>query len=713
MNNIKLFCCRFSLEKYRAVLIELGDNIYLLYKCVIKIISGGSVKISSYCKQLFRAASKYIRAEKLTIELSAKEEQTKSISKGILRRRHELSKMAIKGGNEVGFNRVKLEELLRKRFFYAPAFSIYGGVAGLYDYGPPGCALQANILSLWRQHFVLEEQMLELDTTIMTPHDVLKTSGHVERFTDYMTKDLKTGDFYRADHLLESAVERRLGDAKTSEAEKAECESILAQIDGYALEDLERLLRRFQPLSEAGNELGPVVRFNLMFGTEIGPTGALRGFLRPETAQGQFTNFKRLLECNNDRMPFASAQIGKSFRNEISPRAGLLRVREFTMAEIEHYVHPERKDHVRFHEVSHVELHFLPRTVQQAGSSECVRMTIGAAVASGLVDNETLGYYLARVCQFLLKIGIREDRLRFRQHMANEMAHYASDCWDAEIQSSYGWVECVGCADRACYDLTQHSAFTGERLVARERLATPVSVTVRKLEIDRATIGKTFKADAKAICAVLDGLVEESAQAAAVESHQVLLTDGRSIVLPPGSVRLVEVVQVRHVDEYVPSVIEPSFGIGRVLYSLLEHAYWTRSGDEQRAVLSLPPAVAPTKVLLAPLSPHESFKAFMVEVSCVLRSCRSTPLAFTTDESSTSIGKRYARNDEIGVPFAVTVDFQTVQDRTVTLRERDSTQQIRVPIDQLAQILSDLIEGIAKWDEVSLQYGLFVANLKD
>ena len=112
-------------------------------------------------------------------------------------------KMAIKGGNEVGFNRVKLEELLRKRFFYAPAFSIYGGVAGLYDYGPPGCALQANILNLWRQHFVLEEQMLEVDTTVMTPHDVLKTSGHVDRFTDYMVKDLKNGDFFRADHLLE------------------------------------------------------------------------------------------------------------------------------------------------------------------------------------------------------------------------------------------------------------------------------------------------------------------------------------------------------------------------------------------------------------------------------------------------------------------------------------------------------------------------------
>jgi glycyl-tRNA synthetase len=621
-------------------------------------------------------------------------------------------KMAIKGGNEVGFNRVKLEELLRKRFFYAPAFSIYGGVAGLYDYGPPGCALQANILNLWRQHFVLEEQMLEVDTTVMTPHDVLKTSGHVDRFTDYMVKDLKTGDFFRADHLLEAAVERRLADAKTSAEEKAECETILAKIDGYGLEDLETLLRRFQPLSDAGNELGPVVRFNLMFGTEIGPTGALRGFLRPETAQGQFTNFKRLLEYNNDRMPFASAQIGKSFRNEISPRSGLLRVREFTMAEIEHYVHPERKNHPRFHEVAHLEFNFLPRTVQQDGSSQCARIAIGAAVSSGLVNNETLGYYLARVGLFLLTIGIKEDRLRFRQHMANEMAHYASDCWDAEIQSSYGWVECVGCADRACYDLSQHSAFTGERLVARERLATPVSVKVRKLEIDRATIGKTLKADAKAICAALDALVEEADQMSAVESHRVVLADGREFSLPAGTVRLVEVVEVRHVEEYIPSVIEPSFGIGRIMYSLLEHSYWTRSGDEQRAVLSIPACVAPTKVLLAPLSPHDSFRPFMIEASNALRTC-PTPIAFVTDESSTSIGKRYARNDEIGVPFAVTVDFTTVQDQTVTLRERDSTQQIRLPISQLASVLADLIDHRATWDEVTVRFGLFAANLKE
>ena len=677
----------------------------LCYYDIIQLPGLSKVKISNFLVAPFRALKNLFKADKLKLD-------QKKLNLKSLNYTSRKEKMAIKGGNEVGFNRVKLEELLKKRFFYAPAFSIYGGVAGLYDYGPPGCALQANIISLWRQHFVLEEQMLEVDTTVLTPHEVLKTSGHVDRFTDYMVKDMKTGDFFRADHLLETAVERRLADVKTSAEEKAECEGILARIDGYGIEELQALLQRFQPLSEAGNELGPVVRFNLMFGTEIGPTGALRGYLRPETAQGQFTNFKRLLEYNNDRMPFASAQIGKSFRNEISPRAGLLRVREFTMAEIEHYVHPERKSHPRFYEIAHLELNFLPSSVQQQGSTQLVRISIGAAVASGLVNNETLGYYLARTGMFLLTIGIKEDRLRFRQHMANEMAHYASDCWDAEIQSSYGWVECVGCADRACFDLSQHSAVTGERLVARERLATPISVNVRKLEIDRATIGKTFKKDAKAICAVLDSLVEEADQKAMVESHRVVLSDNREIELPEGSVRLVEILDVRHVEEYIPSVIEPSFGIGRVMYSLLEHSYWTRSGDEQRAVLSIPACVAPTKVLLAPLSPHDSFRPFMIEAANALRSC-PTSLAYTCDESSTSIGKRYARNDEIGVPFAVTIDFTTVQDQTVTLRERDSTQQIRLPMSQLSSVLADLVEERTTWDEVTLRFGLFAANLKD
>lgn len=600
--------------------------------------------------------------------------------------------------------RGRLEELCKKRFFYAPAFSIYGGVAGLYDYGPPGCALQANILSLWRSHFIHEENMLEVDCTIMSPHDVLKTSGHVDRFTDYMVKDTLTGDVYRADHILEAALERKLKDDATPADVKKECEEILAQIDNYNGEQLDGMIAKFQVRSDAGNALSKAAAFNLMFATDIGPTGYIKGFLRPETAQGQFVNFKRLLECNNDRMPFASAMIGRSFRNEISPRSGLLRVREFTMAEVEHYVHPEKKDHARFSEVADVVLNFLPASTQQSGSSSLTRLTVGEAVKSKMVNNETLGYFLARTALFLQRIGIDADRLRFRQHMQNEMAHYASDCWDAEIQNSYGWIECVGCADRACYDLSMHTTATGEKLVARERLTEPIRKRVCRIELDRKLLGQAFKKDSAAIVSYFEALPEEEASQL-VFPVSVPLPDGRVVSIGSDMAKLVDEEQVVHVLEYIPSVIEPSFGIGRILYSLLEHSFWCREGDEQRYVLSLPPIVAPTKCLIAPLSPNDSFRPICLDL---VKALRRKGISCTLDESSTSIGKRYARNDEVGIPFAVTVDFQSLKDGTVTVRERDSTEQVRVPVDQAPDFLNDLIEGHASWtDSVHRLGGLF------
>ena len=593
--------------------------------------------------------------------------------------------------------RARLEELLKKRFFFQPSFSIYGGVAGLYDYGPPGCALQANLLSLWRSHFIIEEQMLEVDTSIMTLHDVLKTSGHVDRFTDYMVRDAKNGDFFRADHLLEAALEKKVADAATPEHLREEYKALLAQIDGLDGDQLQQHIHSLDLKSDSGNDLTEVVRFNLMFGTEIGPTGYLKGFLRPETAQGIFTNFKRLLECNNEKMPFAAAQIGKSFRNEISPRSGLLRVREFTMAEIEHFVDPQDKSHPRFEEVKDMLLNFLPKRIQESGSSEFVRVSVGEAVSSGMVNNETLGYFLARTAAFLHRIGIKADKLRFRQHLANEMAHYASDCWDAEILSSYGWIECVGCADRSCYDLTMHAKATGEKLVARERLPEPITQTVQRLDINKRELGQVYKSDSKEIVEILE------------KTHNfngsVTLKDGRKIVLAPEMAQVKQVQETMHVREYVPAVIEPSFGIGRILYSLLEHVFYVREGgDEQRAVLALPACVAPTKCLLTPLSSGDPLlKEIILSIT---KSLRRSDISFLVDESSTSIGKRYSRNDEVGVPFAVTVDFESPKDEKVTLRERDSTQQVRMPYKEVARCIHDLVQGHQTWDEVVKVYGL-------
>lgn len=378
------------------------------------------------------------------------------------------------------FDKAALESLMRRRLFYTPAFEIYGGVSGLFDYGPPGCALQANIIDLWRKHFVLEEDMLEVDCTMLTPHEVLKTSGHVDKFADWMCKDPKTGEIFRADHLVEEVLESRLKGDKEARGQKVEekedpkkkkkkvkdiqavklddavvqeYEEILAKIDNYDGAELGELIVKYNIKNPAtGGELLPPVSFNLMFQTSIGPSSNMPGYLRPETAQGQFLTFQKLLEFNQQQMPFASASIGKSFRNEISPRAGLLRVREFLMAEIEHFVDPEGgKKHPRFHEVKDVKLELLNREVQLSGKTDVASTPIGEAVEKGIVDNETLGYFLARIQLFLLKIGADPKKIRFRQHMANEMAHYAADCWDAELHTSSGWIECVGCADRSAY----------------------------------------------------------------------------------------------------------------------------------------------------------------------------------------------------------------------------------------------------------------------
>jgi glycyl-tRNA synthetase len=350
-----------------------------------------------------------------------------------------------------------------------------------------------------------------------------------------------------------------------------------------------------------GLEPSPPVAFNLMFQASIGPSSNAPGYLRPETAQGQFLNFAKLLEFNQQQMPFASASIGKSFRNEISPRAGLIRVREFLMAEIEHYVDPQGgKKHPRFEDVKDVELALLNRHTQLAGQTQIDKVTIGKAVADGTVDNETLGYFLGRIQLYLTKLGVDQSKLRFRQHMANEMAHYATDCWDAELLTSYGWVECVGCADRSAYDLTVHAKKTGAPLIVRERLEKPISIEEWQIDLDKKKFGPHFKKDGKTVEAAVEALSQEKREALA----QDLQLDGKITIdvegVGNGKVEIGKELivierrtRVENTREFTPNVIEPSFGIGRILYALIEHNYWTRSsdgGDEARGV-SLDPVI--------------------------------------------------------------------------------------------------------------------------
>ncbi|KAM0297498.1 hypothetical protein HYE67_007325 [Fusarium culmorum] len=636
-----------------------------------------------------------------------------------------------------------LESILRRRMFYTPSFEIYGGVGGLFDYGPPGCALQAAVIDQWRKHFILEEDMLEVDCSVLTPHEVLKTSGHVDKFADWMCKDPKNGEILRADHFVEAILEARLNGDKEARGQKVEekeedpkkkkkkakteavklddavvqeYEEVLARIDNYGGPELGELIKKYD-LRNPATDAQPAepVSFNLMFQTTIGPSSNYPGYLRPETAQGQFLNFAKLLEFNQSQMPFASASIGKSYRNEISPRAGLLRVREFLMAEIEHFVDPEGgKKHARFHEVEDVELVLLDRDTQLSGKTQTKAVKIGQAVKDGLVDNETLGYFLARIHQFLQKIGVDMTKLRFRQHMANEMAHYACDCWDAELFTSSGWIECVGCADRSAYDLSVHAKKTGAPLVVREQRETPLVIEEWQIDIERKKFGPQFKKDAKTVEAALLATPQEQREKLAKE-----LSDNGSITLEVAGVGDGKVQvskdsiaiefrkRVENTREFVPNVIEPSFGIGRILYSLMEHSFWTRGtegGDEARGVLSFPPIVAPTKVLLVPLSSNPQFKPLLKQLSQRLR---SAGISSRVDDSSASIGKRYSRNDELGTPLGITIDFQTAQDGSVTLRDRDSTNQVRAEQEKIIDAIKSLVDGSKTWAQIESELPKF------
>lgn len=610
--------------------------------------------------------------------------------------------------NEDEFDRPRMEDLLKRRFFYDQSFAIYGGVTGQYDFGPMGCATKTNLLNFWRQFFVLEEGMLEVDCSILTPEPVLKASGHVDRFADLMVKDDKTGECFRLDHLIKSTLEKMSKEKGTTAERKDRICTILSTLDGLTKAEMSAIMSEFKILSPiTGNGLSEPLEFNLMFSTHIGPTGLVKGFLRPETAQGIFVNFKRLLEFSQAKLPFAAAQIGLAFRNEISPRSGLLRVREFTMAEIEHFCDSSNLSHPKFGEVKDIVMTLYSACDQMDGKRPS-KISIGDAVTSGLVANETLGYFLVRIQLFLQKAGINPEKLRFRQHMGNEMAHYARDCWDAECLTSYGWVECVGCADRSAYDLSQHTKATGVKLIAERRLPEPKKIEVVQANLNKAAVGKNFKKDAKVINDYFAGLGDQEL----LEIEKKLTADGavdvrigeNSFKIGSDTLSIGKSEKTVHVEEFVPNVIEPSFGIGRILYSIFEHNFKMRENDAQRTYLSLPPLIAPVKCSVLPLSNKAELSA---KVHQVVQELRRNEISNKVDDSSGSIGRRYARTDEIAIPFGITIDFETVKNETVTLRERDSTLQVRIPIDKVGLTVRNLSTGAVTWPEVMNNFPKF------
>lgn len=615
-------------------------------------------------------------------------------------------------------NRKELDELCKRRFFFRQGSEIYGGVSGFFTYGPPGCALKTNIIQQWRNHFVIEEQLMEIEDTFIMPHPVLKASGHVDRFSDFLVRDEKDEKkFYRADKLLEDVMDAKLAEAGLSDALKKEYTVVRNQADAFSKQELVEVFKKYGVKApESGNNLTEPEPFNLMFPTPIGPSGLIQGYLRPETAQGIFLNYKFCLEQNANKLPFGCAQIGKSFRNEIAPRAGLTRLREFTQAEIEYFVKPTNKAHPKFEGIAGTKLLLHSSTRQLAGETH-EEMTIGDAVGAGIVNNETLGYYIVRTFMFLTSIGIKPQHCRFRQHLPTEMAHYACDCWDAEIETCYGWLECVGIADRACFDLNAHAQAAKVDLLYRETLDTPIEVEVTAItKAAGVAVMKAFKKPGKLVKEWLEKLPSEELRSLADEVKQggkatrtCELSDGTSgeFEFLPEHVACETKKEKQSTTTFMPGVVEPSFGIDRILFSVLEHAYYARpkeegDGDKQtRGVLAFAPLVAPYKLTILPQDQRIAREAKYEDMMAMIKK-RVSAMGHTctVDDSGATLGKRYARNDELGIPFACTVDFDSLKDDCVTLRERDSMKQVRLRADSVGDLLHDLSTARTSWEDV-------------
>lgn len=345
----------------------------------------------------------------------------------------------------------------------------------------------------------------------------------------------------------------------------------------------------------------------------------------------------------------------------------------------------------------------------QLGSGKTTSVTIGEAVSTGLVNNETLGYFMTRTQLYMERIGMDPKRLRFRQHLTTEMAHYATDCWDLEIKSSYGWVECVGHADRACYDLDVHAKATKTPMLAVQKLDKPVDKTFAKLKLNRKILGKEFKADQRVVGGALEALAEDwdtfEPVATALETEGKTTVDGFEITAE----MVTWTKKTKSVQEikFTPSVIEPSFGMGRILYSLLEHSFYQRDADEQRCVMRFNPQVAPNKCAILPIS---STPELNLIVDGIASSLMQNDLSIRVDKSTATVGRRYSRADEVGVPFAVTVDFQTLADGTVTLRERDTTVQIRLHKDEISRLIFDIVHCRTTWEDAKSEYPIVTVD---
>ena len=487
-----------------------------------------------------------------------------------------------------------------KGFIY-PSSEIYGGLSGFFDYGPLGTDLKNNIKQAWWKFHVQDrEDIVGIDASIIMHPKVWKASGHVENFEDILVECPKCKERFRADHLIEDTLK--------------------IQADGLKADDIQKLIEQNKiKCPKCKSDLAEPGSFNLMFQTYVGPKQEKESvaYLRPETAQAMFVDFKQVVETARLKLPFGIAQIGRAFRNEISPRNFLFRCREFEQMEIEYFIHPDNEEECPYvDDVMEHELFIYSAEMQQNKEKE-KKMKIREALSDGIINSPWHAFWLATEHKWFSDLGAKPDNFRVRQHLPDEKAHYSKDCWDLEYNFPFGFKELQGIADRGAYDLQQHMKHSKKDL----------------------------------------SLFDEENK-----------------------------------KKIVPHVIaEPSQGVDRAFLVFLFDSY---IDDQERGniVLKLHPMIAPVKLGIFPLMNKLNKDARKIYDEL-------KKLFVCQYDKSGSIGRRYARADEIGIPYCVTIDFDTQEKNDVTIRDRDSTKQIRVPVSELKDTLYNLMVGQIEFEQ--------------
>ncbi len=556
----------------------------------------------------------------------------------------------------------ELMELAKRRGFFWQSFEIYGGVSGFYDLGPLGTLMKRNITDLWLKYFVMRHMDIAtiIETPVINPARVFEASGHLESFTDPIVKCERCGSIFRADKLVE--------------------EKLKIRAEGKKPEELTKIIRENDlRCPSCGGPLGDVRTFNLLFKTTIGPYEGNTGYLRPETAQGMFISFKRVHTVMRGKLPLGIAQIGRVARNEISPRQGMIRLREFTIAEMEFFFDPENPGQPPFERVAdgvNGKLNILRAEDRLKGVEKPSQYTIDEAIKEGIVVSPWMAYWMAVSRDFVKELGLSEDETFFEEKLPEERAHYATQTFDQLVKvSRWGWVEVSGHAYRGDYDLSRHQKYSGQDLTVFKRYEEPVKKKTKKVIINKAIIGRTLGSSAAKVIKALETMNPEEVKKLLETQEKYVVVEGLKI--PKEAVKVVTREEVVHGDKIIPHVVEPSFGVERLVFVSLDRAY---TKEEDRVVLRLPPKIAPIKVAVFPLVTND------VEIVRIAREIYerflNVGIAALYDTSG-AIGRRYYRADEIGVPYAITVDHRTKEDQTVTVRYRDTREQIRISINDV------------------------------